>query len=111
MAGDISSSQKAYARQAYQVNSVMETREDEEPIMLTPKDGGDIIVPHEYLMVISTILEKHPIGRIMVDSGSSMNLICWNCFEQMQISHDRLKRVSSPLYSFTREAIPLASSI
>ncbi|XP_052204060.1 uncharacterized protein LOC127809334 [Diospyros lotus] len=111
LAGDTSSSRKAYARQAYQVNSVMETREDEEPITFTPTDRGDIILPHDDPMVISAIVAKHPVSRILVDSGSSVNLIYWNCFEQMRMSPDRLKRVSSPLYSFTGEAVPVAGSV
>ncbi|XP_052170472.1 uncharacterized protein LOC127786825 [Diospyros lotus] len=111
LAGDTSSSRKAYARQAYQVNSVMETREDEEPITFTPADRGDIILPHDDPMVISAIVAKHPVSRILVDSGSSVNLIYWNCFEQMCMSPDRLKRVSSPLYSFTGEAVPVAGSV
>ncbi|XP_052193948.1 uncharacterized protein LOC127802273 [Diospyros lotus] len=111
LAGSTSSSRKAYARQAYQVNSVMEVREDEEPITFTPADRGDIILPHDDPMVISAVIAKHPISRILVDSGSSVNLIYWNCFEQMNISQDRLRKVSSPLYSFTGEPVSVAGSV
>ncbi|XP_052209219.1 uncharacterized protein LOC127812736 [Diospyros lotus] len=111
LAGNTSSSRKAYARQAYQVNSVMEVREDKEPITFTPADRGDIILPHDDPMVISAVIAKHPISRILVDSGSSINLIYWNCFEQMHISQDRLKKVSSPLYNFTGEAVSVAGSV
>ncbi|XP_052197339.1 uncharacterized protein LOC127804507 [Diospyros lotus] len=38
LAENTSSSRKAYARQAYQVNSMMEAREDKEPITFTPVD-------------------------------------------------------------------------
>ncbi|XP_052210357.1 uncharacterized protein LOC127813436 [Diospyros lotus] len=89
----------------------MEAREDEEPITFTPADRGDIILPHDDPMVISATVAKHPVSRILVDSGSSVNLIYWNCFEQMHISPDRLKRVSSSLYSFTGEAVSVAGSV
>ena len=75
LAGDTSSSRKAYTRQAYQVNSVMEVRENEEPITFTPTDRGDIILPYDDAMEISTVIPKHPINRILVDSSSSVNLI------------------------------------
>ena len=88
--------QKAYARQAYQVNSMMEIRDDEESITFTPANRGDIILPHDDPMVTSGIVAKHPISRILVDCSSSVNLIYWNYFEQMHISHDRLEKVSSP---------------
>ena len=103
--------QKAYACQAYQVNLVMEVRDDEEPITFTHADKGDIILLHDDPMVISIAISKHPISRILVDNDSSVNLIYWNCFEQMHISHDRLRKVSSPLYSFTGEVVPVAGSI
>ena len=66
----------------------MEVRDDEEPITFTPLDRGDIILPHDDPMVITTVVAKLTISRILVDSGSSVNLIYWNCFEQMRISHN-----------------------
>ena len=89
----------------------METKENEEPIMFTPIDKGDIIILHNDLMVISTIIVKHPIGRILVDSGSSVNLIYWNYFKYMRIKHNQLKNVAFSLYIFTRETILVAGSI
>ena len=81
LARDTSSSQKSYTRQAYQVNLVMEVREDEESITFTPTDRGDIILSHDNPMVIFAVFSKHPINRILVDSSSSIDLIYWNCFE------------------------------
>ena len=89
----------------------MEVRENEEPIKFTPTNRGDVIIPHNDPMVISAVITKHLIGRILVDSGSSVNLIYWNCFEQMHISQDQLKKISSPLYSFTWETVPMTGSI
>ncbi|XP_052182016.1 uncharacterized protein LOC127794803 [Diospyros lotus] len=111
LGGDTSASRKTYARQAYQVNSVMEVRDDEEPITFVPADRGDIILPHDDPMVISAVVAKHPISRILVDNGNYVNLIYRNCFEQMHLSPDRLRKVSLPLYSFTGEAVPVIGSI
>ena len=74
----------------------MEVRDDEKPIIFTPIDKGDIILPHDDLMVITAVVAKHPISRILVDSSSFVNLIYSNCFEQIRISHDQLRKVSSP---------------
>ena len=62
-------------------------------------------------MVISTIIAKHHIGRILVENGSLVYLIYWNCFEHMSIAHNQLKRVSLHLYNFTRETISVVGSI
>ena len=54
---------------------MMEVRDDEEPIIFTPIDRGDITLTHDDPMVITAVVAKHPISRILVDSGSSVNLI------------------------------------
>ena len=68
-------------------------------------------MPHDDPLVITATVSKHPIERVLVDSDSSVNLMYWNCFEKMHIAHDKLKPVSSPLYSFTGEAVPVVGSI
>ena len=111
LAGDTSSAWKAYARQALHVDSVAMVQEDESPIIFTTEDQGDVLLPHDDPLVISSIIAKHPIERILVDSGSTINLLYWNCFEKMHITHDRLRTVTSHLYSFTGEAVPVVGSI
>ena len=111
MAGSTSSSRKAYAREAFQVNSVVKISKDETPITFTSADQGDIKTPHDDPMVISAVVAKYPVERILVDSGSSVNLIYWNCFQKMNLSPNRLKPVTTPLYSFTGEAVLVAGSI
>ena len=80
MAGSTSSSRKAYAREAFQVNSVVKIGKDETPITFTSTDQGDIKTPHDDPMVISAVVAKYPVERILVDSGSSVNLTYWKYF-------------------------------
>jgi len=80
-------------------------QEDEDPIRFTPKDQGNVLLSYDDPLVISAIISKHPIERILVNSGSSINLLYWNCFEKMHIAHDRLKTITSPLYSFIGGAV------
>ena len=93
---------KAYAREAFQVN--LEDK-DKIPITFTSSDQGDIKTPHDDLMVVLIVVAKYPVERILGDSGSSVNLIYWNCFQKMNLIPDRLKAVSTLLYSFTGEAV------
>lgn len=105
MAGSTSSSKKSYAREAYQVNSVMRVSLNEEPITFTPEDQGDVLGPHDDPLVITAVIAKHLVSRILVDNGSSVNLIYKNCFEQMHLAQERLKKVITPLYSFTGDSV------
>ena len=85
LAENSSSSRKAYAKQAYQMNSMMKVQENEEHITFTLRDKEDVIMSHDDPMVITAIIAKHSIKRILVDSSSSINLIFRNCFEKMNI--------------------------
>ena len=78
MVGNISSSRKGYARQAYQVNIMMKIQDNEEPIRFAPAERGNIIMPHDDSMVIAIVIAKHPIGCVLIDNGSFINLIYWN---------------------------------
>ena len=111
LAGDSFSTRKAYARQALHVDSIAKVQENEEPNIFTLEDQGDVLLPHDDPSVISTIIAKHPIERILVNSGSSINLLYWNCFRKMHIAHDQLKTVTSPLHSFMGEAMPVVGSV
>jgi len=88
------------------MDSVAIVQEDEDPIIFMPENQGNILLPHNDPLTISSVITKHPIKRILVDSGSSVNLLYWNYFKKMHITHDRLKTVTSPLYSFTGKAVP-----
>ena len=111
LAGNTSSSRKAYARQGYQVNAVTHPTSGDEPITFTETDRGDVMLPHDDPLVISAVIAKHPIERILVDNGSSVNLIYWNCFQQMNLTADRLREVKTPLYSFSGEAVSVMGSV
>ena len=106
-----SSARKAYKHQALHVDSVAKVQEDKDPIIFTPKDQGDVLLPHDDPSVISTIIVKHPIERLLVDSRSSINLLYWNCFEKIHITHDCLKIITSPLYSFIGEVMPMVELV
>ncbi|XP_052204088.1 uncharacterized protein LOC127809365 [Diospyros lotus] len=88
LVGDSSSSRKAYAHQALHVNSVEKIQEDDDPLIFAPEDRGSVSLPHDNPLVIYAIIANHPIERILVDNGSSVNLLYWNCFEKMHVAHD-----------------------
>ena len=66
---------KAYARYTYHVNFVMLIQDNKEAITFTPAYQKEVIMPHNDSSVISIVIAKHSIGRILVDNGNSINLI------------------------------------
>jgi len=93
------------------VGVVAQVKSNEKPIIFTPVDQENVLMPQDNPFVISIVVAKHPIDQIFEDSVSSINLIYWNCFKQMGITHDLLKYVFSPLYSFIGEVIFVAGSV
>ncbi|KAH7674021.1 Acid proteases protein [Dioscorea alata] len=76
------------------------------------KDKANYVVyGQDDAMVISATIVKFPIERILIDNGSSVNLIYQKCFEKMNLSYNILKKVPSPLFSFSRELVPIIRSI
>lgn len=111
MVGDSNATQKTYAHLMLHMDSLEKVLEDEDPIIFTPRDQGDVLLPHDDPLVISAIIAKHLVERIFVDNGSSMNLLCWNCFEKMHIAHNQHKTVTLSLYNFTGEAVPIVGLV
>src|SRR5262249_33357662 len=89
----------------------MTTPSTREPIIFSEQDQGEVLFPHDDPLVISAVVAKSLVARILVDNGSSMNLMYWNYFQKMNIISDRLLPVKTPFYNFTGEAVQVMGSI
>jgi hypothetical protein len=54
-------------------------------------------MPHHDTLVVTVIAANHAIHRILVDNGSSADVLYWLAFQQMGIERDRIKPFGSPL--------------
>ena len=62
-----------------------------------------VVMPHDGALVVSVTVANHAIHQILVDNGSSANVLYWLAFKQMGINRDRIKPFGSPLMGFGRE--------
>ncbi|XP_043687652.1 uncharacterized protein LOC122638867 [Telopea speciosissima] len=51
------------------------------------------------------------VARILVDNGSSVDILYYDAFEKMQLNPEMLKRVESPLYGFNGAPVHVEGSI
>lgn len=57
------------------------------------------------------VIAKYGIKRILVDNGSSTDILFYKAFSQMNLFEDRLRRVSTSLTRFIRNSVGVESKI
>ncbi|GAV84470.1 hypothetical protein CFOL_v3_27914, partial [Cephalotus follicularis] len=86
------------------------TEGEEEVITFSEADYEGVRLPHDDPVVVTLLVELFTIKRILIDSGSSADILYKHAFDQLRIPADQLKPVKTPLVGFTGEMIhPLGS--
>ncbi|GAV80626.1 hypothetical protein CFOL_v3_24086, partial [Cephalotus follicularis] len=85
-------------------------RGDEEVISFSEVDYEGVRLSHDDPVVVTLLVELFTMKRILLDSGSSADILYKHAFDQLRIPADQLKPVKTPLVGFTGETIhPLGS--
>ncbi|XP_024163930.1 uncharacterized protein LOC112170879 [Rosa chinensis] len=80
-----------------------------EPIMFTEEEERNVHLPHDDPFLIDATLDKWSVGRVLVDSGSAVNVIFNGCYNQLQRNR-KLLQDHEPLLSFSGDIMqPLGS--
>ena len=54
-------------------------------------------------VVISAVTVRRKVHRVLVDQGSSANVMFWTTFNKLQLSPDMLRPYGGCLYGFARD--------
>ena len=66
--------------------------------------------PHDDPLVVRAIMANKTVHRVLVDNGSSFDIIFASAFDKMGIGRERLEPVNTHLWGFSREKVlPLGS--
>ena len=68
-------------------------------------DAKGVKQPHNDLLVIMLNIEGFNTKRILVDNGSSANIIYLPTFQQLRLDPKRLRPFESPLVSFSEDRV------
>ncbi|GAV56812.1 hypothetical protein CFOL_v3_00354, partial [Cephalotus follicularis] len=103
--GDHSNARKAYGRQSLAVQQVphskrLRTGGEEEVITFSEADYEGVRLPHDDPVVVTLLVELFTMKRILIDSGSSADILYKHAFDQLRIPADQLKPVKTPLVGF-----------
>ncbi|RDY07703.1 hypothetical protein CR513_08149, partial [Mucuna pruriens] len=77
-------------------------------------DDRDLIrgVPYyDKPMVISVVATEYKIERVLIDQGSSANILYWSTYHKMKLSPSSLIECPGALYGFAGERVPIKGTI
>lgn len=78
---------------------------DHPPLFIT-KDDFDGIEPHEDdPMVITIATTDYRVKRVLIDQGSSSDVLLWETFERLGLDADQIKPFNGSLVSFSGEQV------
>ena len=73
---------------------------DEQAITFTDEDAARIHHPHDDPIVIILLIANYTIRRVLVDNGSSADILYYPTFQQMNLGRDQLRPMHSPVVGF-----------
>ena len=74
---------------------------EEQAITFTNEDASRIHHPRDDAIVITLIIADYLTRRVLVDNGSSADILYYPSFQQMNLGRDQLRPVHSPLVGFS----------
>ncbi|GAV63796.1 hypothetical protein CFOL_v3_07314, partial [Cephalotus follicularis] len=97
--------EEAPRQQEEQQQQQQQPRGDEEVITFSEADYEGVRLPHDDPVVVTLLVELFTMKRILIDSGSSADILYKHAFDQLRIPADQLKSVKTPLVGFAGETI------
>ncbi|KAK3027189.1 hypothetical protein RJ639_042455 [Escallonia herrerae] len=74
-------------------------------ITFSDDDSDGIKTPHDDPLVITIKAGNFDVKRVLIDNGSSAEILFHDAFKKMNIPTDRLRKMDTPLYGFSNHPI------
>ncbi|XP_059663839.1 uncharacterized protein LOC132309562 [Cornus florida] len=113
--GETSSARRAHARRIRSFSGVNEVgmtspptklpRVKEPVITFSEEDDKGIHQPHDDPLVVSMVVANFTVRRILIDNGSSANILFLRAYEKLKIGREKLRPMKSPLVGFSGDKV------
>ena len=104
MAGQTSKSKKTYLKVVQNVQLSGRPPKtsgiDEPTISFTDEEAERIHHPYDDAIIITLLITNYTTRRVLVDNGSSADILYYSAFQQMRLGRDLLRLACSPLRGF-----------
>lgn len=74
-------------------------------ITFSIKDVQGVNQPNDYPLVVTLVFSNYLMRRILIDNGSSADILYLPTFDQMGIGLDKLRPIQTPLVGFTGDRL------
>jgi len=103
--GCTASQRKKYAREVMTVEA-QKSDQTPEPDLVFTKTNLQDVVPHDNdSVVISVVTVSRKVHRVLVDQGSSIDVMFWSTFNKLQLSPDQLRPYDGCLHGFAGDHV------
>ncbi|VFQ94934.1 unnamed protein product [Cuscuta campestris] len=112
--GDSASQRKKWGRELYVGTVALDPQRKQtrrEPITFTDRDLPAIGEDHNDPLVITMDMGGVDVSRVLVDTGSSVNVLYLDAFEKLKLCRTRLEPLKTPLSGFTGDSVEAEGSI
>jgi hypothetical protein len=113
--GTSRASRKAYARQVHNILVVQRPpkniRLDDQVISFSEEDARATHQPHDDALAITVNIAGFTTRRVMVDNGSSADILYLPAYQQMKLDKDKLRPMDAPLVGFTGDKVFLVGIV
>ncbi|KAK3001675.1 hypothetical protein RJ639_021609 [Escallonia herrerae] len=106
--GSSGRARKAYAREVCITSQPPNKKSKTVPvaaITFSDEDSKDIKTPHDDPLVIAIKAGNFDVKHVLIDNGSSAEILFYDAFKKMNIPTDRLRKMDTPLYGFSNHPI------
>ncbi|XP_024010481.1 uncharacterized protein LOC112085494 [Eutrema salsugineum] len=94
---------KEYSRQAANAPKLPHDPSKGTPLIFTEADTIGLHKPHNDALVVELLLDDVEVSRILIDTGSSVNIIFKDALDQLDIPSDKIEPFIEPLTGFDGE--------
>jgi hypothetical protein len=77
-----------------------ETKWSHMPITFSSQDINLTAFPHTYAMVVTVLINRWDVTKILIDNGSQAEIIVLSTFDKMGLDQKQLREPLKPLYNF-----------
>ncbi|XP_014499371.1 uncharacterized protein LOC106760455 [Vigna radiata var. radiata] len=103
--GQSSSARKRSIRTLRSIHAVEVPKRTMLPITFTDEDFHAPDPEQDDPMVITVEIARYEVSKVLVDQGSSVNILYWKTFQQMDISEDLIVPFGEQLVGFAGERV------